>query len=208
MVHFIPHQISLLCNYHFPLSLSQWQNCWGEYLEKYASKSQRGKHLRGTPQWMRIWRMLIKQCHDLLSVTKHLQFQSQRLGFLENVWFGHSSVNFTSGCNWGFRKSRPPLWYGLCQATYVYLFKQKLQCKTDYSFNERCCTFPINDFYPEAVFRCWKLFKVRKLMSSHKNPDQFKQPVSSLQDVNKDFLSLQTLNILHLVKPLSSLTYL
>lgn len=37
--------------------------------------------------------MLIKQCHDLLSVTKHLLFQSQRLGFLENVAFGHSSVN-------------------------------------------------------------------------------------------------------------------
>lgn len=37
--------------------------------------------------------MLIKQCHDLLSVTKHLLFQSQRLGFLENVAFGHSFVN-------------------------------------------------------------------------------------------------------------------
>lgn len=38
--------------------------------------------------------MLIKQCCDLLPVTKHLLFQSQRLGFLENVSFGHSSVNF------------------------------------------------------------------------------------------------------------------
>lgn len=38
--------------------------------------------------------MLIKQCHDLLPVTKHLLFRSQRLGFLENVSFGHSSVNF------------------------------------------------------------------------------------------------------------------
>ena len=118
MAHFIPHQISLLCNYRFPLSLSQWQNWWVEYLEKYVSISQRGKHLRGTPQWMRIWRMLIKQCHDLLSVTKHLLFQSQRLGFLENVSFGHSSVNF-----FALGKSRPPILYGLCKGTLIYLFK-------------------------------------------------------------------------------------
>lgn len=60
---------SLSCNYQLQLSLSQWQNWWVEYVEKYVSTSQRRKHLRGTPQWMRIWSMLIKQCHDLLPVT-------------------------------------------------------------------------------------------------------------------------------------------
>lgn len=128
MARFIPHQISLLCNYHLPLSLSQWQNWWVEYLEKYVSKSQRGKHLRGTPQWMRIWKMLIKQCHDLLPVTKHLLFQSQRLGFLENVSFGHSSVNFFASIlvvTESWKKSRPPILYGLCQGTYIYLFRQE-----------------------------------------------------------------------------------
>lgn len=46
---------------------------------------------------MGIGKMLIKQCHDLLTEMKHLLFQSQRLGFLENVAFGHSDVDlFTS----------------------------------------------------------------------------------------------------------------
>lgn len=90
-----PSSIIAICVYLSfspSLSLSGKIDGWN-ILRNMRIKSQRRKHLRGTPQWMRIWRMLIKQCHDLLSVTKHLLFQSQRLGFLENVAFGHSSVN-------------------------------------------------------------------------------------------------------------------
>lgn len=78
---------------------------------------------------MRIWRTLIKQCHDLLPVTKRLLFRSQRLGFLENVSFGHSSANFlasflvvTDGL-----ESQDLQYYMACgRGTYIYLFKQKL----------------------------------------------------------------------------------
>lgn len=73
--------------------------------------------------------MLIKQCHDLLLVPKRLLFRSQRLGFLENVSFGHSSVNFfasilvvTAGL-----KSQDLQYYMACSsgAAYIYLNKER-----------------------------------------------------------------------------------
>lgn len=157
MAHFISHQISLLCNYCFPLS--QWQNWWVEYLEKYVSISQRGKHLRGTPQWMRIWRMLIKQCHDLLSVTKHLLFQSQRLGFLENVSFGHSSANF-------FTLGKSRQFYMACVRGpwYIYLNKNYETVASRYAF---ALSLLITFLHVK------KQFKVRQLISNHSELDQY-----------------------------------
>ena len=67
--------------------------------------------------------MLIKQCHDLLSVTKHLLFQSQ--GLASWKMYHLVTVLLTSLLS-GLENKRPEVLYGLCQGTYIYLFKQKL----------------------------------------------------------------------------------
>lgn len=91
--------------------------------------------------------MLIKQCHDLLRVTKHLLFRSQRLGFLENVSFGHSSVNFfasilvvTEGL-----ESQDLQYYMPCVSGPLYIYLNKTMI--DYSLSVRFRPFSINSFY-------------------------------------------------------------